>query len=60
MKHKIVASNLSAFNVMFDDFLKRCEEVGEKIAKAQFNWDNDLHKGYRAKVWTKRESEVTK
>lgn len=60
MKHKIVASNLSAFNVMFDDFLKQCERTGEKIVRAQFNWDDDWCVGYRAKVWTKRESEVKK
>lgn len=60
MKHKVIASNLAAFNTLFDDLIRRLEQVGEKIVKTRFTWDNDLHKGYCAKVWTKRESEVPK
>lgn len=56
MKHKIIASNLSAFNILFDALVSRIEQVGDKIVKTRFKFDNDIHSGYSATVWTKHES----
>lgn len=55
MKHKITASNLSAFNILFDALVGRIEQVDDIIVKTRFNFNNDIHSGYRATVWTKHE-----
>lgn len=53
MKHKIVASSYSAFSALFDGLVDRLKQTDQEIVKAQFSWDNDLHKGFWAKVWTR-------
>ena len=57
MKHKIVATNFAAFSALFDNLLKRLEQTKQTITKAEFRWDNDTYKGFRAKVWTKEDGE---
>ena len=58
MKHKVIASNYGAFTTLFDGLVERLNQTKQVIVKAKFSWDNDLHKGFWAKVWTKGEDEV--
>ena len=58
MKHKIMAIDPAAFNALFDNLIRRLEQVGEKIVKVKFN--NDVSEGYRATVWTEHESKEAK
>lgn len=41
MKHKIIATNISAFNALLDELIRRLEQVGEKIVKAKFLFNHD-------------------
>lgn len=59
MKHKIIASNLSAFDTLFDNLIRRLEQVGEKVVKAKFSFSNDSLE-YCATIWTERESKEAK
>jgi len=55
MKHKIIASNLAAFDVVFDSFLERCKQTNEHIVRAKYQFNEDHGpEGYRATVWTKQ------
>lgn len=56
MKHKIIATDIEAFNTLFDDLIRRLELVSEKIVKAKFSVKHDLVPKYLATVWTKHES----
>lgn len=58
MKHKVIASSHASFAMLFDDLVRRLEQTKQVIVKARFSWDNDLHKGFQAKIWTKGEDEV--
>lgn len=53
MKHKITAVDICEFNMIFDEFLKRCKQTNEEVARAKFTFDTRAYHGYRAKVWTK-------
>lgn len=60
MKHKVIASTLMAFNTIFDELIRRLEQVGEKIVKSRITLHHDTLDGYQAIVWTKHESKKAK
>lgn len=54
MKHKIQASSYGAFSTLYDGLMARLKQTNQVIVKSEFCLDNDSHKGFRAKVWTKK------
>lgn len=53
MKHKVIASSYSSFTTLFDELLRRLSQTNQTVVKSKFYWDNDSHKGFMAKLWTK-------
>ena len=54
-RHKMVASDLFKFEQMLGKMMENFEQCGEKVCKIRISWDDDSYKGYRAKIWTRRE-----
>lgn len=55
MKHKVEAFTITAFVPLFEELVKRLDQMGEEIVGSRFVFD-DQHPwiGFRATIWTRR------